>query len=77
MSGWQIPLFFTDFISLLGSPSYPHLPSYWPFSSLLNLSEGALAEIHLYSVQNDCHTTEIEGESEDRKIHAYGSKRLA
>ena len=33
---------FPHFLSLPGRPSYPLLPSYWPFSSLLNQSEGAL-----------------------------------
>lgn len=42
--------FYPKFISL---PSYPLLPSYWMLSSLLKLSEGVLAKLHLHNIQKD------------------------
>lgn len=49
------------FLLLPGSHAYPFLPGYWLFSTLVNQSEGALADevkqTHIHSVQKDYPTT--------------------
>ena len=50
---WILP----QFLSLPGSPAYFLLLSYWPFISLLNRLECALAKTHPHSVQEEYLTT--------------------
>lgn len=67
-----------EFLSPQGSPTFSVLPSYWPFNSLSNQSEGTLAKAYLHSVKKLLsHNTWVKDSINKSQGRAYALQHIS